>query len=79
MPVVVLGFIGVYAGGHPALLAGMGRVIETIDASIHGVAMVKGKTQVPELVVEAMLFFCMLFALTYTMKLVEYLVFKLKI
>ena len=79
VPLVVLAFLGLYAGAHPALVAVVSHVIELIDRSIHGITISKGKTQVPEMVVEALLFFCMLFLLTYVMKFVEYLIFKLKI
>ena len=79
VPVVLLVFLGLYAGGHTALLAGMERIIRAIDHSIHTVTITQGQTKVPELVVEALLFFCMLFLLTYVMKFVEYLIFKLKI
>ena len=79
VPVVLIGFAGLYFGGHTVLLAGMERIIQTVDRSVHSITITSGTTKVPELVVEAMLFFVMLFVLTYSMKFVEFLIFKLKI
>ncbi len=79
IPVVLLTFLLVYALGHGPLTGLVEGFVRVVDRVVHNVTFSKGQAQIPQVFVEALLFFTMLLALTYTMKLVEYLVFKLKI
>lgn len=76
--VVLLGLI--YALGHGPLFAGMESLMSAVNKAV-GVLTIQGgkKMETPTFFTEGLLFFCFLLALTYAMKFVEYLVFKLKI
>ena len=79
VPAVLIGFGVLYFVGHPALAALTEAGIRWVDKLVHTAVMINGKAEIPEFLVEGLLFFGMLLALTYTMKAVEYAVFKLKI
>ena len=80
VPAVLLFYGLVYAGLHGPLTAAIESVLLTVNRAIGIVTMTKGgKPEVPLFFVEGLLFFIMLLLLTYTMKLIEYLVFKLKL
>ena len=78
-PAVVLGYGVLYLAGHVPLVALVEHFVRVVDKLIHTAVMANGQTEIPVFVTEGLLFFGMLLALTYTMKLVEYLVFKLKL
>lgn len=70
----------IYAGLHGPLAATMEGLIRLINTAIGKATFTHGeKFEVPVFFVEGLLFFSMLLLVTYTMKLVEYVVFKLKI
>ena len=79
VPVVVLGYGIAYLAGHTPLVALVEHFVNSVDQIFRKSVMVAGKDEIPTFVTEGLLFFGMLLLLTYTMKLVEYLVFKLKI
>ena len=79
VPAVLLGYGLLYLLGHGALAGIVEGVVRSIDKLVHSAVMLNGKAEIPEFLVEGLLFFSMLLALTYTMKLVEYAVFKLKV
>ena len=79
IPAVLIGFLAVYAGLHGPLTALVSGVVKAIDSAMHRAVMVNGRAEIPEFFVEGLLFFTMLLLLTYTLKLVEYLVFTKKL
>lgn len=79
VPAVVIGFGLVYLLGHGPLTEAIEHFVTTVDALTHKLVVSNGKSDIPQVFIEGLLFFTMLLALTYSMKLVEYLVFKLKI
>ncbi len=79
IPAVLAGFVLVYAGLHGPLSAIMESFVKAVDRAMHRAIMVNGQAQIPGIFIEGLLFFTMLLALTYSLKLVEYLVFTKKI
>lgn len=79
VPGLLIGFILVYGLGHTPLIAMMTRVVEAINHAVHTSVMDTGHTEIPFFVTEGLLFFGMLLLLTYALKLVEFMVFKLKL
>ncbi len=79
VPAVLLGFGVVYLAAHGPLIAIIEGLVTAIDKSMHRITITGGKTEIPAIFLEGLLFMVMLLALTYTMKFVEYAVFKLKI
>lgn len=88
LPVVVLGFIGLYAVLRAPLLAATGSMVENLDrifknltftADKGGSTAIKRLADSPLPFNEVLLVCVMIVALAYVLKLLEYLVFKLKI
>jgi hypothetical protein len=77
----VLAFYGLlYFALHAPLAAGITALIKAVNLAIGKATFTNGANlDVPVFFVEGLLFFMILLLLTYTMKLVEFLVFKLKI
>lgn len=79
VPAVVATYGLIYLTLHGPLTGVVESVVRSIDKVIHRAVMINGRAEIPQVFVEGLLFFTMLLLLTYSMKLVEYLIFKLKI
>jgi hypothetical protein len=80
MPGVVIGFIAFYALGHGLLIEAVTAVLTKINHVVNGATMgAAGNYQPPQTFVEVMLAFFMIIVLTYSMKLLEFTIFKMKI
>lgn len=84
MPAVFIAFAAVYVAGHSFLLAGVGGIISTLDKLI-GNATFRGPDKAGAAVAKAssfheLLLVCiMIILLAYSMKMLEYFIFKLKV
>ena len=80
VPAVLALYAVIYLTLHGPLAAGMEHLIRVINTGIGKATFTSGdKFDVPQFFVEGLLFFCILLLVTYTMKLVEYVVFTLKL
>lgn len=79
VPAVVAVFAVVYLAGHTILLSLVNNTMGNIDARLHSITLGQGRTEIPVVFAEGILFTIMILGLTYTMKFVEYAVFKLKL
>lgn len=85
MPVMAIGFLLIYFLAHPILLAGVGGIIQTLDKLIGKATFNPVNDKAGNAVTKATSFHELLLAclmvilLAYGMKMLEYLIFKLKI
>lgn len=80
VPLVLLVYGAMYLALHGPLGAMMESMIRLVNTAIGKATFTSGdKFDIPQFFVEGLLFFCILLLVTYTMKLVEYVVFTLKI
>jgi len=80
MPITVVGFIVVWVTLHGPLIGGVTALCEKINQVVHGATLgMGGNFKPPQFFVESMLAVFMVISLTYAMKLIEYVCFKIKI
>ena len=80
VPLVVVGFFTFYGLGHGLLVEAVTGILLRINHVVNGATMgAAGNYAPPTSFVEVMLAFFMLIALAYTMKLLEFTIFKIKI
>jgi hypothetical protein len=81
LPVTVGGFFLVYAGLHGMLIGSMKGVVDRMSDVINTATLTHAThgSDAPQVFVEVMLFVFMLVALTYCLKALEFVIFKLKI
>ncbi|HWD41725.1 MAG TPA: hypothetical protein VG944_22980 [Fimbriimonas sp.] len=81
LPVMLLAFAAIYFFLHGPLVDALTGVVLNINKAVH-VATISGtssKADTPTVFVEILLFICMLVVLTYALKVLEFLLFKLKV
>jgi len=79
MWITVPGFFASYYLLHSLLFAIVFGILEKIDSVVNRATLGHMTYKPPDMFVEAMLAFLMLIALTYTMKLLEFTIFKIKV
>jgi hypothetical protein len=81
LPIIVAAFVLVYAGLHGPLSQGFGAMIEHVNRVIHNATLTNSadKFIAPTAFVECLMFVCALMLLTYVLKGLEFVVFKLKL
>jgi hypothetical protein len=81
LPVTVLSFVVGYVLLHNPLVATFGFTIERINRVIHNATLSGGGSSfvAPTAFVECLMFVCALMLLTYALKVLEFVIFKLKI
>jgi hypothetical protein len=82
MPAILIGFIAMYLGLHTVLIQGVGAIIGTLD-QLMGKALLRpgggGQLEQPSAFKELLLVCLLIVGLAYAMKLLEYVIFKLKV
>jgi hypothetical protein len=80
LPAILVGFALVYVLGHGPLIAGLENLVRQINATVQGLTLggLKG-AKVPAAFTEGMLAVLFLVAISYSLRMLEYAIFKLKI
>ena len=80
VPLTVLGWLAIYGVFHSLLIEMVSGILTKINHVVNGATMgAAGNYTPPPMFVEAMLAFFMIIALTYAMKTIELLIFRLKV
>ena len=79
VPAVVVGFVLVYAAGRGPLLDATRSMMDHINNMLHNATLGTASVKTPDVFVEMLLITFFIISLSYSMKLLEFLIFKLKI
>jgi hypothetical protein len=79
LPIIILGYVGGYAALHGPLVNAFSGMVDHINSAVHSATLSKESFVAPPVFVECLMLVCALMLLTYTLKCLEFLIFKLKI